>query len=961
LDDISASQTSNKNPMTKFKISQHHFNFSMSAFLAIAFCSFTVSIQGQKKVLDHKDLDHWNVIKNQSISNNGKFIMYSLEKGEKDHFLNIKDTDAVLIFDHERANKGRFTDDSRFALFTINAWKDSIKELKRRKVKALKMPKDSLGIFDLKKKSLVKIANIKSYKTPEKWSGYMAYLLEDVKVTKNKIEKSTDTSKKEKTKKKPKKVSKKNGHHLIIRNLDTQQQDTIHYVTQYVFAKKGKRLTYVTTGKKGGRDAGVYVVNFDTNVSTTVFKANDKSKYYQLMFSDSGKRVGFIVDVDTTRTLVRPNQLYSWKEGMETAEKLVDVTSAPKGYRVSSDGRIHFSKDERKLYFGLATPPIVKDTTLLEEEIVNVEVWTYNEPRLYTVQELQVKNDRKKSYQTVIHLNTNKLVQIATTKYPNAQLADEGNSSIALVSNPKPYQLESQWSGSWDSDYAIVHTTTGARHLAIKKMGGSVRLSPKGKFAYGYSSVDSTWFAYNIAASTRVDLTKGKMFYNELNDSPKHPGSYGVAGWTENDESILIYDRYDIWKFNPNTATHIRLTNGRTKKITYRYVKLDQEVRFIDTRKKWLLTTFNEVNKHSGYYSYNPKNNKGKQLLTGPYRYSRPVMAQKEKKLLFTRQSFEEFPDLRITGLNFKKQTRISHANPQQKEYNWGTAELVNWTSLDGKALTGMLIKPENFDPKKKYPMLVNFYEKSSNRIFRHRAPSAGRSSINYSFYTSRGYLIFNPDIYYRIGYPGESAYNCVIPGITSLIEKGFVDTKNIGTQGHSWGGYQIAYLVTKTDIFKAAESGAPVPNMISAYGGIRWWTGLSRQFQYEHTQSRIGGTPWEYPSRYIENSPIFHIDKINTPLLIMHNDADGHVPWYQGIEFFVSLRRLGKPSWFLNYNGEPHWPLKLQNRKDFNIRMAQFFDYYLKGAAKPVWMHRGVPAIEKGIHQGYELMPKKN
>ena len=252
--------------------------------------------------------------------------------------------------------------------------------------------------------------------------------------------------------------------------------------------------------------------------------------------------------------------------------------------------------------------------------------------------------------------------------------------------------------------------------------------------------------------------------------------------------------------------------------------------------------------------------------------------------------------------------------------------------------------------------MIVYFYERSSNALQSHRAPNPGRASINYSFYTSRGYLIFNPDVHYRVGYPGESAFNCVIPGVTSLIEKGFVDEKNIGVQGHSWGGYQIAYLVTKTNIFKAAESGAPVVNMISAFGGIRWDTGLSRQFQYEHTQSRIGGTPWEYPQRYFENSPIYNIDKINTPLLIMHNDADGHVPWYQGIEFFVSLRRLGKPSWLLNYNGARHWPLKMQNRKDFNIRMQQFFDHYLMGAPKPMWMVRVVPAIEKGINQGYEL-----
>ena len=369
------------------------------------------------------------------------------------------------------------------------------------------------------------------------------------------------------------------------------------------------------------------------------------------------------------------------------------------------------------------------------------------------------------------------------------------------------------------------------------------------------------------------------------------------------------------------------------------------------------MLTFNEKTKNSGYYEFNHKKNKGKQLMDGPYRYSSPKKARSTDDIIYTRQSFIEYPDIRLSKLGFDSDKLISNANPQQVDYNWGTSELVTWSSLDGLKLSGILIKPENFDPSKQYPMIVNFYEKSSNGLHTHRAPNPGRSSINYSFYTSRGYLIFNPDVYYRVGYPGESAFNCVIPGITSLIEKGFVDKNNIGVQGHSWGGYQVAYLVTKTDIFKAAESGAPVVNMVSAYGGIRWDTGLSRQFQYEHTQSRLGGNPWEYPQRYFENSPIYNIDKINTPLLIMHNDKDGHVPWYQGIEFFMSLRRLSKPSWLLNYNDARHWPLKMKNRKDFNIRMQQFFDHYLKGENKPVWMVKGVPAMEKGINQGYDLV----
>ena len=930
-------------------------NLLFSLLVLITSISFS-----QKKILDHQDFEIWNTIKDPIISSSGNHVMYSIEKGETDNILNIKNTKGSLIFKYDRSEKGQFTYDSKYALFTINAWKDSISELKRRKVKKDEMPKDTLGIYSISDNSLIKIAHIKSYKIPEKWSGYVAYQLEEVKAKKDKKEEKEEGEEKEKDKKKKfKKIGNENGYHLVLRNLISKEQDTFKFVTNYSFAKKGKRFTFSTSGDDKNFKAGVYVLNLENNLLTQIHEVN-KAKYYQLNFSETGKNIAFIVDEDTTKVQIRPNKLYTWLEGRNTAKKQLEENNAPTGYHVSSDGKISFSKDETRLYFGLATTPIIKDTTLIDDEIVNVEVWTYNEPRLYTVQELEVKDDIKKSYVTTLDLKNNKgVVQISNLEFPDAELGNEGNSMHALVSTPLPYELESQWTGRRAKDYAVVDIKTGKKKVVLKKIIGRVRLSPAGKYAYGYNVADSTWFTLSVATNKYTKLTDGKVFYNELNDSPRNPNSYGAAGWSKNDEFLIIYDRYDIWKFSPDGKLNERLTKGRETTTSYRYLKLDIDERYLDLNKKWLLKSFNETDKNSGYVELNAKNKIYKQLLEGPYNFSNPKKAQLSNEVIYTRESFKEFPNILCSDLNFKNQITLSDANPQQKDYNWGTIESVSWTSLDGKELNGMLVKPEDFDPNKKYPMIVNFYEKSSNGLHRHRAPAPGRSTINYSFYASRGYLIFNPDIYYRIGYPGESAYNCVIPGVTSLIEKGFVDKNNIGVQGHSWGGYQIAYLVTKTDIFKAAESGAPVPNMISAYGGIRWWTGLSRQFQYEHTQSRIGGTPWEYPSRYIENSPIFNMDKINTPLLIMHNDADGHVPWYQGIEFFMSLRRLGKPSWFLNYNGEPHWPLKMQNRKDFNIRMAQFFDYYLKGASKPVWMERGVPAIEKGINQGYELIPK--
>ncbi|MBK9705821.1 MAG: prolyl oligopeptidase family serine peptidase [Acidobacteria bacterium] len=204
------------------------------------------------------------------------------------------------------------------------------------------------------------------------------------------------------------------------------------------------------------------------------------------------------------------------------------------------------------------------------------------------------------------------------------------------------------------------------------------------------------------------------------------------------------------------------------------------------------------------------------------------------------------------------------------------------------------------------------------------------------------------PDIVYTIGYPGPSALKCVLPAVQAVIDQGFVDEKAIGIQGHSWGGYQIAYMVTQTNLFRAAAPGALVANMTSAYSGIRWGTGFPRQFQYEHTQSRIGGSIWEFPMRFIQNSPLFQIDRVQTPILMLHNDNDDAVPWYQGIEYFLGLRRLGKEAYMFNYNGEFHGLRRRPNQKDYTRRMQEFFDHNLKGAQRPDWMEKGIPYLER-------------
>jgi len=299
---------------------------------------------------------------------------------------------------------------------------------------------------------------------------------------------------------------------------------------------------------------------------------------------------------------------------------------------------------------------------------------------------------------------------------------------------------------------------------------------------------------------------------------------------------------------------------------------------------------------------------------------------------------------------------QLSHLNPQQSQYLWGSAELFKWKAYTGKETEGILYRPENFDAKKKYPMIVYFYERNNNTLYNYQPPSPTPSRLNIPFFVSRGYVVFVPDIWYTTGHPGKSAYDYVVSGTRALIKLGFIDSTKIGLQGQSWGGYQTAYLITQTNLFTAAWAGAPVVNMFSAYGGIRWESGLNRQMQYEKSQSRIGATIWERPDLYIENSPLFHLQKVKTPLVIMSNDADGAVPWYQGIEFFTAMRRLNKPIWLLQYNGEAHNLVERRNRKDIQIREQQFFDWLLKGEKPPVWITDGVPATLKGIDWGLEV-----
>ena len=736
----------------------------------------------------------------------------------------------------------------------------------------------------------------------------------------------------------------------------------INSITSYQFSPDGKSLCAVAAGSGIDGICGLFIISEDSPAPKLIKEG--KGDFKNITFVKEGSTFAFLYSEKSEKKGDKANrkspELWLSENGAQGECLLKDASGfAPDGWLISDGGRMAFSENGQRLMFGTAPAPREVDKTILASSRPNVQVWSWDEAVQYTVQDFSKDRDSRKSYTAIYDIPSRKAIQIATKELPNLSTNSNMNGDLALLSTSEPYSRSSMWEGRSRSDYYVVNLKTGDKKLLREADYTRWRLSVEGKYAYGYCEMDSVWRSIELATGEVFNLTdKSFGAWDTDNDVPDYPNAYGNGGWLANDEYILLYDRYDIYKVPARGGKIEKMTvGGRENSIQYRFASSGGfgEEKARDPKEIQILTGFNENTKGYGYYRLDlKKGGKPVELISGDYMLGGFTKAEDADVWMFTKERYDLFPELYVSDAKFKKIAQITHEGEQMKEFIWGTAELISWTSYTGKKLQGVIYKPANFDPTRKYPMIVNFYERNSETLHSFRQPQPHRSTPDYHLYNSNGYIVFNPDIIYTDGHPGESCYDCVMSGIDEVLKLGYVDAKRIGASGHSWGGYQTAYLATRTDRFAALESGAPVVNMFSAFGGIRWGSGMARDFQYEHGQSRIGKSIWEAPELYKENSPLFNMDKVTTPLLIMHNDTDGHVPWYQGIEFAVALKRLDKTYWLLNYTGEPHWPVKMANRIDFQTRMMQFFNHYLKGEPMPKWMKEGVKAVDQPYELGY-------
>jgi dipeptidyl aminopeptidase/acylaminoacyl peptidase len=966
--------------------------------LAIAFAT-PVFAQSSKKVLTQADWDKWKSINAPALSNDGKWAVYTLIPQVGDGELVIRATSGSTEYRVPRGFLGRpnntpgglrgpqggtgeeaptgptatppqITSDSRYVIVSTQPTQAEVERAGRGRG-AAGANRQSLAIVSLADGKVTTIAGVRSFRLARDNGTWLAYVAEpDSGSAEGQTGAAPAGGRGGRGGRGGGAGNRRQfGSPLVLRNLTTGVEERMSDVLGFAFDDSAKVLAYTVVSRDSTKD-GAFIRNLSSGTTTPLLTG--RGDYKGLTFDRTGGQLLFVSDRDEFGRGPSPRYtLYqaSTKGGAATA--LVTPAQVPTGMHIADNGALSFTRSGTAITFNIAPPPIdsVPADSLVGKAVY--DLWHYKDPVLQPTQRINAARDRNKSYQAVYFPATKKLVRLADDTIPNVALSDDAK--IGVANSRERYMIEQMW-GDGGTDVYVVDPTSGQRKLIREKINGNAQLSPDARFVLFYDKAH--WYSYNLATNKLADLTGGLKdvhFDNETDDHPDDPPAWGVAGWTKGDKSVLLYDHFDIWELDPlgvKAPAMVTDSVGRKSNIQFRLAEgggrggrgggggrggfgggAAGEDRAIDPAEPLLLRAVNTETMASGFYRDRLGVKKDpEKVVMSDLAYGSPIKAANADMWMVTKSTFTEFPNLWV-GKSLTDLTKISDANPQQKDYNWGTAELVRWTSADGKPLKGILYKPENFDPTKKYPMISYFYEVLSNGLYNY-VPPTGRNVINPTHYVSNGYLVFEPDIVYEDGFPGPSAFKAIVPGVQALLQRGYVDEKHLGLQGQSWGGYQTAYLITQTHMFAAAMAGAPVANMTSAYGGIRWGTGISRAGQYESGQSRIGKPLVDAPQLYIQNSPLFGLRNVTTPLFIMSNDMDDAVPWWQGIEMFVGMRRLGKEVYMIDYNNDVHNPASRANQKDIAQKMQAFFDNKLKGAPAPDWMVHGIPYVAKGKDQ---------
>jgi len=897
--------------------------------LTLIVLKYAIIAFGQKPAIDTSILGKWPSVERPIISDDGKYVSYIVN--------NISLGRASLIVTNVNGSWKR--EISLKETFPDFFFSSNSKYLIYKNV-------DSLFFISLGKSGLKVISNIVSFKHNR--GNWLAYKMNTL------------------------------NEDLILCDLMNMKNNHFHSVNDYSFDANGNGLIIVTDSSHT-----LTLINLKENKDTPIWTSKN-SKCVSYNFDNAGRQLVFKVEEQDTSNAIY--SIWYYKYGAGNARALVHNKSLGIPRNLYVDGLPEFSQNGRWVFFSLRQ--MKRDRRPLENATM-VDIWSYKD-LIIQPEQRRLLSIEPHAFAAAIGVDGNRIIRIEQEDEMLQTYPDQITGDFVVVEDHHS-NSEYGWTLSPQPSYYLLSLQNGSRRI-MKKENRSLcnfSFSPKGRYLVYYDYREGHYFSMDLQSGKVTCITSNltaKVATENIKSIVKEPIDE-VAGWQEDESSLLLYDEYDIWKLDPTgERAPVNTTDwhGSKKHIKFRIignVALTQRGNFAtyNNNEQLLLTAFNIEDKYNGFYKMTLDNKEEPQLLTmGPYTYyrtesqksrfysfddgMRPIKAKKGNIWVVKRQSATEAPNFFVTK-NFKTFSPVSNLHPQS-EVNWIHTELITWKMLNGQTSKGVLYKPEDFDPKKKYPVIFNYYERLSHTLYEFPYPAFSSENINIPWFVSNGYLVFRPDIPFKIAREsdttfGEWAYNSVVSAAKYLSNLPYVNGAKMGIQGHSFGGGETNYIVTHTGLFAAAVDAAGQTDAISCYLSLTPFVSSiehhNPQPGIENGHSLTGATPWERPDLYKKSSPVLYADRVTTPLLIMHNEKDNQIPWRQGVEFYMALRRLGKKVWMLQYDSGGHCVYG-NNAVDYTLRLTQFFDYYLKDGPAPIWMTKGVLASEKGIENGFKI-----